>query len=239
LDESGDALGMFGIGDAFKESLRGAEDGEAGIGAADEWGEALAVAFAGFAEENGFDAAGGAESFFNEARAFDADGAVFRGKAATEGDAKLLEPAVFAAGEEVGGGGGFGRRGHWRKVSKSGGEGEEWSVVSFQWSVKRAEREVESQKLKVERKEREDHAEVTGAQRSPRRGTQDPPSKSEGEAPTPDCGRGFSICGWALKRKKRRRAAAFQNWSSVRVKFGLGNLRVAGASVLLRKYGGV
>jgi hypothetical protein len=34
----------------------------------------------------------------------------------------LLEPAVVAAGEEVGGdGGGFGSRGHCRKVSKSAG----------------------------------------------------------------------------------------------------------------------
>ncbi len=102
LDEGGDALGMFGVGDALEEAVGGAEDGEADVGAADERGEALAVAFAGFAEENGCDAAGGAESFFDEARAFDADGTVFRGKAAAESDAELLEPAVFAAGEEVG-----------------------------------------------------------------------------------------------------------------------------------------
>jgi len=133
LDQSGDALGMFGVGDAFKESIGGAEDGEAGIGATDEWGETLAVAFAGFAEENGFDAAGGAEGLFDEAGAFDADGAVFRGKAAAEGDAKLLEPAVFAAGEEVGGIGGFGRRGHWRKVSKFAG-GKAIGVEGYQRS---------------------------------------------------------------------------------------------------------
>ena len=133
LDECGDALGMFGIGDALEEAVGGAEDGEAGVWTADERGEALAVAFAGFAEEDGFDAAGGAESFFNEARAFDADGAVFRGKAAAEGDAKLLEPAVFAAGEEVGGIGGFGRRGHWRKVSKFAG-GKAIGVEGYQRS---------------------------------------------------------------------------------------------------------
>ena len=113
---------MFGIGDAFEETVGGTEDGEADVWAADEGGEAFAVAFAGFAEEDGFDAAGGAESFFDEARAFDADGAVFGGKSAAESDAELLEPAVFAAGEEVRGGGGFGRRGHWRKVSKFAGE---------------------------------------------------------------------------------------------------------------------
>jgi hypothetical protein len=133
LDKRGDALWMFGVGDALEETIGGAEDGEAGVWTADERGEALAVAFAGFAEEDGFDAADGAESFFNEARAFDADGAVFGGKAAAESDAKLLEPAVLAAGEEVGGVGGFGRRGHWRKISKSAGGGEEWSVISFQF----------------------------------------------------------------------------------------------------------
>jgi len=69
------------------------------------------MAFAGFAEEDGLDAAGGPESF-STAGAFDADGTVFGGKAAAEGHAELLEPAVFAAGEEVGGdGGGFGSRG--------------------------------------------------------------------------------------------------------------------------------
>jgi len=121
LDERGDALGMFGIGDALEEAVGGAENGEAGVWAADERCETFAVAFAGFAEEDTLDAAGGAESFFHEARAFDAHGAVFGGKAAAESDAKLLEPAVFAAGEQIGGIGGVGRRGHGRKVSKSGG----------------------------------------------------------------------------------------------------------------------
>jgi len=134
LDESGDALRMFGVGDAFKEAIGGAEDGEAGVWTTDERGETFAVAFARFAEEDGFDAAGGAESFFNEARAFDADGAVFGGKAAAEGDAELLEPAVIPAGEEVGGdGGGFGRRSHCREVSKSAG-GKAMGVEGYQRS---------------------------------------------------------------------------------------------------------
>jgi len=132
LDESGDALGMFGVGDAFKEAIGGAEDGEAGVRTADERGEAFAVAFAGFAEEDGLNAAGGAESFFDEACAFDADRTVFGGKAAAESDAKLLEPAVVAAGKEVGGdGGGFGSRGHCRKVSKSAG-GKAMGVEGYQ-----------------------------------------------------------------------------------------------------------
>ena len=130
LDERGDALGMLGVGDAFEKAVGGPKHGEADIGAADEGGEALTVAFAGFAEENGFDAAGGPESFFNEARALDADGALFGGKAAAESDTELFEPAVFAAGKEVGCGGGFGRRGHWRKVNKFAG----WKAIGVEVS---------------------------------------------------------------------------------------------------------
>jgi len=112
---------MLGVGDAFEEAIGGTEDGEADVGAANERGEAFAMAFAGFAEEDGFYAAGGAESFFDEAGAFDADGTVFGGKTAAESDAELLEPAIVAAGEEVGRGGGFGRGRHWRKGSKFAG----------------------------------------------------------------------------------------------------------------------
>jgi len=121
LNQGGYALGMLGVGYAFKKAIGGAEDGEADVGATDEGGEAFAMAFAGFAEEDGFDAAGGAESFFDEAGAFDADGTVFGGETATESDAELLEPAIGAAGEEVGGGGGFGCGRHWRKGSKCRG----------------------------------------------------------------------------------------------------------------------
>jgi len=161
LDEGGDALGMFGVGDALEEAIGGAENGKADVGTADERGEALAVAFAGFAEEDGGDAAGGAESFFDEARAFDADRAIFCGQAAAESDAEVLKPAVVAAGEKVGGVGGFVRRGHWRKVSKSASGGEEPSAVNSQRSVENEGR-VESQKLKVERKEEGEHQAANG-----------------------------------------------------------------------------
>ena len=130
LDERGDALGMLGVGDAFEKAIGGQKHGEADIGAADEGGEALTVAFAGFAEKNGFDATCGAQGFFYEARAFYADVALFGGKTAAESDAKLFEPAVFAAGKEVGSGGGFGRRGHWRKVNKFAG----WKAIRVEVS---------------------------------------------------------------------------------------------------------
>jgi hypothetical protein len=58
------------------------------------------MAFAGFAEEDSFDAAAGAKGFFDEADAFDADGAGFRGKATAQGHAEFLEPAIVAAGED-------------------------------------------------------------------------------------------------------------------------------------------
>jgi len=144
LDEGGDTLRMLGVGDAFEEAIGGAEDGEASVRSANERGEAFAVAFAGLAEEDCFDATSGAEGFFDKAGAFNANGAVFGGKAAAESDAELLEPAVIATGEEVGEDGGFGSRGHWRKVSKFAGRNA-IGVISDQ-----EEREEEVEELKVE-----------------------------------------------------------------------------------------
>jgi hypothetical protein len=53
-------------------------------------GEFFAMAFAGFAEEDGFDLAAGLEGFFDKARAFDADAAGVGLEAASEGDAELF-----------------------------------------------------------------------------------------------------------------------------------------------------
>lgn len=58
------------------------------------------MAAAGFGEENGSDAAAGRESFFSEADAFDAYGTGFGRQTAAEGDAKFLEPAILAAGDD-------------------------------------------------------------------------------------------------------------------------------------------
>ena len=72
-----------------------------------------------FAEEDGFDAAAGFESFPDEAEAFNANAAGIGLQAAAESDAELLKPAIVAAGEEGIGRGrsrivaaGFGRGGH-------------------------------------------------------------------------------------------------------------------------------
>ena len=60
------------------------------------------MTLAGFAEEYCFDAAAGAKRFFDEANAFDANGAGFRGKTAAECHAEFFEPAIVAAGEDSG-----------------------------------------------------------------------------------------------------------------------------------------
>lgn len=103
---------MLGVGDALEESVGGAEYGEGHFWAVDEGSEAFVMALAGFTEKDGFDAASGAESFFDEADAFDAYGAGFGGQAATQRHAKEFEPAIVAASERaVGGRGASGTRG--------------------------------------------------------------------------------------------------------------------------------
>src|SRR5260370_3674638 len=76
------------------------------------------MAPAGFAEQHGLDRTTGAQSFFHQADAFDTDEPGFSRQAATQGQAKLLQPAVVAAGNRGGSSGssrsasGFARRGH-------------------------------------------------------------------------------------------------------------------------------
>lgn len=87
------------------------------------------MAFAGLAEEDCFDAAAGAKRFFDEADAFDADGAGLRGKTAAERHAEFFEPAIVAAGEDSGHGcarcgtSGFAGGGHCRQGNKFTREG--------------------------------------------------------------------------------------------------------------------
>ncbi len=100
MNQRGDTLGMFGVGKALKEAVGRVEDWKGHFGPVDEGGETFVMAFAGFAEEDGLNAATGTQSFFDEAYAFDADEAVFRGQAAAQSHAELLEPAIVAAGEE-------------------------------------------------------------------------------------------------------------------------------------------
>ena len=74
---------MLGVGEAFEEAVGGAQFGKSHFGPVDKRGEAFVMAFAGFAEEDGFDAAAGAKGFFDEADAFYADEAGFGGQAAS------------------------------------------------------------------------------------------------------------------------------------------------------------
>jgi hypothetical protein len=100
VNQRGDTLWVFGVGKAFEEAVRGAEDGKSHFGPVDDGGETFVMAIAGFTEKHGFDAATRAQSFFDEPDTLDAYESVLRGQAAAQGHAELLEPAIIAAGEE-------------------------------------------------------------------------------------------------------------------------------------------
>jgi hypothetical protein len=106
------------------------------------------VAFAGFAEEYGFDAAAGAKRFFDQAHAFNAHGAGLRGQTAAQRHAKHFEPAIVAAGQDSGrgsrcsvasglaGGGHQGERSKFRgpEANRAGGkrpDSEGWPYAGF------------------------------------------------------------------------------------------------------------
>lgn len=115
---------MLGVGKPFEEAVGSTQGGKSYFRPANERSEAFAVTLAGFAEEYAFDATAGAKGFFDEADAFDADGAGLRGKTAAKCHTELLEPAVVAAGEDSGRGSacgvacGFAWRGHQGERSK-------------------------------------------------------------------------------------------------------------------------
>jgi hypothetical protein len=81
---------MFGVGETFEKAIRGAEQREGDFGPVNERSETLVMALARFTEEDGLDAASGAQGLFDEAGAFDAHVTGFGGQAATEGHAKGL-----------------------------------------------------------------------------------------------------------------------------------------------------
>src|ERR1700740_103897 len=87
------------------------------------------MALPGFAEQHCFDGAAGAQRLFNEAHAFHTDKAGFRGQATPKRYAKLLEPAIVAAGDRRRSGAigtdissEFARCGHYTQRSKFPGE---------------------------------------------------------------------------------------------------------------------
>ena len=106
-DERGYALRVFGVGEAFEEAIGGGKNWKGNFGAVNQRRQLAAMTLAGFAEKYGFDFAGGGESFFDEADAFDADGVGFGGETAAKSHAEEFEPAVVAGGD--GRGAGFGR----------------------------------------------------------------------------------------------------------------------------------
>src|SRR5579862_399737 len=100
-NQSGDALRVFGVGDAFEKAVGGLQDWNGNFGAIEVGGETRAVALTGFAEEDGANGTGGAQRLFDEARTLDTDGAGFGGQAAAQGHAEFLEPAIVTAGEDI------------------------------------------------------------------------------------------------------------------------------------------
>ena len=84
------------------------------------------MALAGFAEQDGLNAATGTERFFNEADAFNADTTRFGLQTAPQGYAKLFQPAIVPAGNRSTARirrsripAGFDRRSHTRSVPNS------------------------------------------------------------------------------------------------------------------------
>lgn len=128
---------MFGVGDAFKEAVGGVQERNGDFRAIEIGSEARVMAFAGFTEEHGADWAGGTEGFFDEARAFDTDGARFGRKASAKSYAKFLEPFVFAGGDD-----GRMRRGLARRAGRvgPGGHGGQFTVFSLPLTVREEEK---------------------------------------------------------------------------------------------------
>jgi len=69
-----DALGMIRVRDAFEKTVGGVKDRDRDFRTIEIGSEASVMTRTGFAEKNSADRAGRAESFFDQARAFDADG---------------------------------------------------------------------------------------------------------------------------------------------------------------------
>ena len=98
--ERSNALWMLGVGKSLEQAIGGSQDREGHFWAIDERGQALVMAFTRFAEQHRFNAAAGTKCFFNQTNAFYADAAGFSWQAAAKGQAKFLEPAIVAAGDQ-------------------------------------------------------------------------------------------------------------------------------------------
>ena len=91
MNQRGNALRVFGVGEPFKEAVGSAEDGKSHFGPVDEGRQALVMAFAGFAEEHSLNGAARAERFFDEPNALDANEAALRGQAAPQSHSEVLQ----------------------------------------------------------------------------------------------------------------------------------------------------
>src|SRR6266704_6978018 len=65
MHQGGDTLRVFGVGEALEEAVGGVQNRKSHFGPVDEGGEAFVMAFAGFAEEHGLNAASRSQRFFD------------------------------------------------------------------------------------------------------------------------------------------------------------------------------
>src|SRR5205807_488660 len=99
MNQRGDPLRAFRVGEALEETVRGTQDGKSHFGPVDEGRETLVMAFPEFAEEHSLNSASGAQRLLDETRALDADESAFSGQPAAQSHTELLEPAIVAARE--------------------------------------------------------------------------------------------------------------------------------------------
>src|SRR5882762_3868223 len=90
---------MLSVGHALEEAVGGTQNRNCDFRAIDQRRQPFAMALAGFAEEHRFDGAAGAQRFFDQAHAFDADETGLRRQSAFQREAKFLEPAIVAASD--------------------------------------------------------------------------------------------------------------------------------------------
>src|SRR5260370_7842146 len=63
--QRGDTLRVFGVGESFEEAVGGVQNRKSHLGPVDEGGETFVMAFAGFAEEHGLNAASRTHRFLH------------------------------------------------------------------------------------------------------------------------------------------------------------------------------
>src|SRR5208282_5509084 len=93
---------MFGVSEAFKQPVGGAQNRKSHLLPVDKRGEPFVMALAGFAEEHRLNAAPRTQRLFDEPNTLNAHESIFRGQSSSQSHAKLLQPPIVAAAEDRG-----------------------------------------------------------------------------------------------------------------------------------------